>query len=176
MTQTSKEYAEALFELAVRDNTVAEVSDALKLIGQTLDENPEYRAMLASPAIGKEARLASLDQAFGDQVPKTVLALLRMMISKGHVSSLNGMFRAYEELAREHRGETVAQVTSAVRLTDGEAERLKARLEKTIGRKVILSLSVDPSLLGGIRVEADGRVIDGTIRNKLNQIKEVMDS
>lgn len=176
MTQTSKEYAEALFELALGDGRVAEVSEALKLVETSLAETPGYREMLASPAIGKDERLASLDAVFGDQVPKIVLALLRMMVSRGHISSLDGMFRAYEELAREQRGETVARVTSAVALTEDEASRLKEKLEKKTGRKVTLSLSVDPSLLGGIRVETDGRVIDGTVRNKLNQIKEVMDS
>ena len=84
------------------------------------------------------------------------------------------MARDYEELARGYRGESMAVVTSAVELKEAETVALRAKLEKKLGRKVTLQCRVDPELIGGIRVEVDGRVIDGSIRNKLEEIKEVM--
>ena len=174
MTTTSKEYAEALFELAVQDEVTRETSEGLETVVSALLQMPDYRALLASPAITKEERLAALDAAFRGKIPDILLAILRMMISRGHVSALTGMARDYEELARGYRGESMAVVTSAVELKEAETVALRAKLEKKLGRKVTLQCRVDPELIGGIRVEVDGRVIDGSIRTKLEQMREVM--
>ena len=174
MTTTSREYAEALFELAVQGGVTKETSEGLETVVSALLQQPDYRALLASPAIGKEERLAALDTAFRGKIPEILLAILRMMVSRGHVSALTGMARDYEELARGYRGESVAVVTSAVPLKEAETVALRAKLEKKLGRQVILQCRVDPALIGGVRVDVDGRVIDGSIRNKLEEIKEVM--
>ena len=176
MTTTSREYAEALFELAVQGNETKETSEGLETVVSALLQTPDYRAMLASPAISKEERLNALDSAFRGKIPDILLAILRMMISRGHVSALNGMARDYEELARGYRGESVAVVTSAVPLKEAETVALRAKLEKKLSKTVIIQFRVDPELIGGIRVEVDGRVIDGSIRNKLDEIKEVMNA
>ena len=176
MTTTSREYAEALFELAVQAGLTKETSDGLETVISALLQTPAYRALLASPAIAKEERLNALDQTFRGKIPDILLAILRMMVSRGNVSALNGMARDYEELARGYRGESMAVVTSAVELKEAETVALRAKLEKKLGRKVTLQCRVDPELIGGIRVEVDGRVIDGSIRNKLEEIKEVMNA
>ena len=176
MTTTSREYAEALFELAVQGGVTKETSEGLETVVSALLQQPDYRALLASPAIGKEERLTALDTAFRGKIPEILLAILRMMVSRGHVSALTGMARDYEELARGYRGESVAVVTSAVPLKEAETVALRAKLEKKLGRQVILQCRVDPALIGGVRVDVDGRVIDGSIRNKLEEIKEVMNA
>ncbi len=176
MTTTSREYAEALFELAAQAGVTEETSEGLETVVSAMLQTPEYRALLASPAIGKEERLAALDGAFRGKIPDVLLAILRMMVSRGQVSALNGMARDYEELARGYRGESIAVVTSAVPLKEAETVALRAKLEKKLGRKIILRCAVNPALIGGVRVEVDGRVIDGSIRNKLDEIKEVMNA
>ena len=176
MTTTSREYAAALFELAVQAGVTKETSEGLETVVSALMQTPAYRALLASPAIGKEERLAALDTAFRGKIPDILLAILRMMVSRGHISSINGMARDYEELARGYRGESMAVVTSAVPLKEAETVALRAKLEKRLGRQVVLQCRVNPDLIGGIRVEVDGRVIDGSIRNKLEEIKEVMNA
>jgi len=174
MTTTSKEYAEALFELAVQGGVTKETSEGVETVISALLQTPEYRALLSSPAITKEERLKALDETFRGKIPVILLAILRMMVSRGHVSALDGMARDYEELARGYRGESLAIVKSAVPLKESETVVLRAKLVKKLGRDVILRCVTDPSLIGGVRVEVDGRVIDGSIRNKLEEIKEVM--
>ena len=174
MTTTSREYAEALFELAVQAGLTKETSEGVETVISALLQTPAYRALLASPAIPKEERLNALDSTFRGKIPDILLAILRMMVSRGHVSALNGMARDYDELARGYRGESIAVVTSAVELKEAETVALRAKLEKKLNRKVILQCRVNPELIGGIRVEVDGRIIDGSIRNKLEEIKEVM--
>ena len=176
MTTTSREYAEALFELAVQGDVTKETSEGLETVVSALMQTPDYRALLASPAITKEERLAALDATFRGKIPDILLAILRMMVSRGHISALNGMYRDYEELARGYRGESMAVVRSAVPLKEAEAVALRAKLEKKLARRITLQCVEDPALIGGIRVEVDGRVIDGSIRNKLDEIKEVMNA
>ncbi len=174
MTTTSKEYAEALFELAAGENVLEETSDGLVTVISALEQTPEYRKLLASAAIGKAERLQALDDAFAGKIPKVLMGVLRMMISRGHIGGLDRMAREFEELSRQYRGETVARVLSAVPLKEAEAVAIRTELEKRFGRLITLRCEVDPRLIGGVRVEAEGRVIDGSIRNKLEQIKDVM--
>ena len=176
MTTTSKEYAEALFELAAQQDLTKETSDGLETVISALLQTPAYRALLASPAIGKEDRLKALDETFRGKVPDILLGILRMMVSRGHVAALDGMARDYEELARSYRGESVAVVTSAVPLKEAETVVLREKLEKKFKRRIILHCQEDPGLLGGVRVVVDGRVIDGSLRNKLDEIKDVMNA
>ena len=174
MTTTSREYAEALFELAAEEKLVPETSEGLELVRAAVREEPGYLALLASPAIGKDARLSALDGAFRGRIPEILLGVLRMMTARGHVSELTDMAREFEELAREYRGEAEARVTSAVALSEEKQEKLKAGLEKKFRRQVTLRCEVDPALIGGVRVEMEGSVIDGSLKNRLDQIKEVM--
>ena len=174
MTTTSKEYAEALFELAAGENLLEETSDGLVTVISALEQTPEYRSLLASAAIGKADRMNALDEAFRGKIPNVLLGVLRMMVSRGNIGSLDAVARAFGEMSRQYRGESVARVISAVRLKESEAVALRAELEKRFARKITLSCETDPALIGGVRVEIDGRVIDGSIRNKLEQIKDVM--
>ncbi len=176
MTQTSREYAEALFELALGEDNVAEVAAGLETVEQEMTENPGYLSMLASPAISRENRTKALEEAFGDRIPRTVTALLKMMVSRGHAREIGEMTEIWRELLRDHRGESTARVVSAVPLTEKQQQALQQKLEKKFSRKMVLVCHVDPALLGGIRVETEGRVLDGTLQSRLQQIKEVMDS
>ena len=173
-TAISKEYAEALFELAAGENLLRETSDGLVTVLSALRQTPEYRQLLSSAAIGRKERMQALDDAFQGKVPNVLMGVLRMMIARGHISSLEEMAREYEELSREYRGESVALVTSAVELKEAEAVAIRKELERRFGRTIVLRCQVDPALIGGVRVEVEGRVIDGSIRNKLAQIKDVM--
>ena len=176
MTHTSREYAEALFGLAADAGQTEAFADGLTLVEEQLDENPGFTDMLASPAISREERADALSRAFEGKIPLGELIWLRMMVSRGHARRLRETFACFRELARERRGESTARVTSAVALTEDEAERLRAKLEERFGKKMILERAVDPALLGGIRVETEGRVLDGSLRTRLQEIKEVMDS
>ncbi len=176
MTQTSREYAEALFELALGEGNTAEVAAGLDLVEQEMKANPGYLSMLASPAISRENRLKALEDAFGEQVPRTVTELLKMMVSRGHAREIGQMIIIWRDLMRDHRGESTARVFSAVPLTESQQHVLQLKLEKMFSRKMVLLCQVDPALLGGIRVETEGRVLDGTLLSRLQHIKEVMDS
>ena len=176
MTHTSREYAEALYQLAAEEGKTGEYAAALEEVEAAFAAEPGVLNLLASPAISREERMNSLSEAFEGRIPLSMLVLLRMMVYRGHARSIPEMIRNYRDLAREQRGETVARVASAVPLTEKQLEALRAGLEKRFGKKMELVCEVDPALMGGIRVETEGRVLDGTLRTRLQEIKEVMES
>lgn len=174
MTETSKAYADALFSLAMEQGEDDTTLDALHLVQETLNEAPDTLAMLASPAIPKDERLQVIEKAYGGRVPERVVSFLQVMCAHGHIREVPDAIRAYEELHNAAVKLSTAQVTSAVPLTDQEKADLQASLEKKLGRSIRMECSVDEALLGGLVIRVDGRVIDGSLKHRLHEIKEVM--
>ena len=175
MNHTSREYAEALFELALEEDRASEFAEGLDLVEEAIGENPGFLNLLVSPAIPRQERMESLSRAFQERIPMSECLLLRLMVSRGYARHIPEMITCYRDLEREHRGESLARVTTAAAMTEEETEQLRQTLEAKVGRRMILDVKVDPSLIGGVRVETEGRVLDGSIRARLQEIKEVMD-
>lgn len=176
MTTTSKDYADALFSLAVEEGTLEEMLPALRLVKDTLAGDQEAVDMLASPAIPKDERIAVIDAAFAGNLPEHVLSFLKVLCGNGYIRCLNECVDEFEELYRAAKNLSTAYVTSAVPLTEADCAALKAKLEKRLHRSITLECSVDASLLGGLVVRVDGKVLDGSIRHRLDEIKEVMNT
>ena len=174
MTDTSKSYADALFSLALETNTVVETLMTLKELRDGLYATEGAIDLLASPSIPKDERCAVLEKAFGDVQPAHVLSFVGVLVQHGHIRELNDCLEAYTQLHDEHSKLSTAYVTSAVALTDGEKDKLIEKLSRKFGRTIHLECAVDPSLLGGLVVQVDGKVIDGSLKHRLQEIKEVM--
>ena len=174
MTEMSKSYADALFSLALETNTVFETLMTLKAMRDGLSGTEGALDLLASPAIPKDERCAVLEKAFGDVQPEHVMSFVGVLVQHGHIRELNDCVEAYTALHDEHARLSTAYLTSAVELTEGEKAKLIEKLSRKLGRTIHLECAVDPSLLGGLIVNVDGKVIDGSLRNKLQEIKEVM--
>lgn len=174
MTEMSKSYADALFSLALETNTVFETLMTLKEVRDGLYATEGALDLLASPSIPKDERCAVLEKAFGDVQPEHVMSFVGVLVQHGHIRELNDCVEAYTALHDEHARLSTAYVTSAVELTEGEKAKLIEKLSQKLGRTIHLECAVDPSLLGGLVVNVDGKVIDGSLRSKLQEIKEVM--
>ncbi len=174
MTETSKSYADALFSLAMETDTVAEPIAALKEVRDGLTATEGALDLLASPSIPKDERCAVLEKAFGYIQPEHVLSFVGVLTQHGHIRELDDCLTAYRELHDAASRLSTAYVTSAVELTDGEKAELTEKLSRKFNRTVRLECAVDPSLLGGLVVRVDSKVIDGSLKHRLQQIKEVM--
>lgn len=174
MTQTSKEYAAALFLLAKETGMEKEISDALAGVLQVFRDNPDYIELLAAPGIPKRERAGAVEQALTGAVPEYVVSFIQMLCERGHIRSLEACVREYERLVQESKHISTAQVVSAVPLTEEEKERLERKLQALSGHSVILECSLDESLMGGLVVQMDGRVLDGSLKHRLHEVKEVM--
>jgi len=176
MNDAPKEYGTALFSLALEENSKEEYFNALKTVKSLFDENEEYLDMLSSPALSVGARLEALNEAFEKAVPENVLSFLKLLCEKGRIAQLNEAINEYFELYNASEKIIDATVTSATDLSDDEKCRLIAKLEKTHSCKINPEYITDPSLIGGITVELDGKILDGSIRQKLREVKEVINS
>ena len=174
MTDTSKSYADALFSLALETNTVFETLMALKEMRIGIYATEGAIDLLASPSIPKDERCAVLEKAFGDVQPEHVMSFVGVLVQHGHIRELDDCLEAYTQLHDEHCKLSIAHVTSAVALHEGEKAALIEKLSRKLGRTIHLECAVDPSLLGGLVVQVDGKVIDGSLKHRLQEIKEVM--
>lgn len=174
MTDLSREYAEALFALATETDQTKEYLDALDTAAALLEDNAEYVELLACPAIPRDERDTLLEQALGSVLPEQVLAFIQLLCAHGRIRSLADCIAQYRLLYQTAVAMSTAQVTSAVPLTEQEKEQLAAALTARMGRTVTLECAVDESLLGGLSVTIDGKVLDGSLRRRLHAVKEVM--
>ena len=174
MTDIGREYATALFSLALEENSKNEYYDALVTVKTAFDSAPEYIEFLASPSIPVGERCAALSEAFGEVLPENVLSFLQLLTEKGHARSFSESVSEYKKLLDESERISIAKVTSAFALSETEKNNIKAKLEKVSGNRVNLECTVDEKLLGGIVVEMDGKVMDGSLRHRLSEVKDVM--
>lgn len=174
MTQTNKEYAEALFTLAVENNMLENYSEALQIIKNSVQENPDYTLFLDSPAVPLSERLAAVDAAFEKDFHEYIVSFLKLLCENGRIRELINCIDEFDELKRLASNITTATVYSAVELTDSAKEKLITKLEAMSGKTVEAVYVIDSSVLGGIKIEIDGKTIDGSVTNNLKRIKGVM--
>ena len=175
MAQISKEYAAALFALACEQGSEQDVLVALEEAQQVFSEHVEYMELLSSPAVPLAERVQAVEQAFGAYLPDQVVCFIQLLCEKARIRSYADCVEEYRRLLHLRQSVVMAKVTSAVALTEAEIASLKQKLERNSGNTVTLECSVDPELLGGVVVEMNGRVMDGSLRHRLREVKEVMD-
>ena len=174
MTEISKEYSEALFSLACEYGSVDETLSALETVAETFDAQPEYLALLSSPSVPLGARTEAIEQAFGGILPEHAVSFLQLLCEKRRIGAFYECLKEYRALVNARGAVVTATITSAVALTEEELSALKQKLEKLSGKTVITECHTDPSIMGGVIVEMDGTVIDGSVRHRLRELKEVM--
>ena len=174
MSTVAREYAEALFLLACEENAEKEIGESLSAICRIFDGSPEYKELLSSPAVPVPERAAIIDEAFRGSLPEHTVSFLQLLSEKGRMELIEECAEEYRKLAENKRASSEATVTSAVALTESEIAALKAKLEKISGKTVSLNFCVDAEIMGGIIVEMDGKVMDGSIRHRLQELKDVM--
>ena len=173
MTEMSKEYAAALFALACEEQAEQQIAAALEHVLAAWQENPTYEELLASPAIPLSERQALIEQAFAF-APQHAVTMIKLLCERGRIRILPDCVEEYRRLLQQRQSLAIARVTSAVELTEEEKAALAIKLQTYGSRNVVLDCTVDPSLIGGIVVEMDGRRIDGSVRHRLQQVKEVI--
>ena len=168
-------YASALFELADSQKQLDAVAADLATLRRMLDESADLRRLVASPVIGRDAQgkaMAALLEATG--ASSLVRRFLGVVCQNGRLRDLPGMIAAFlAELARR-RGETAADVVSALPLSEAQTEALSETLRRLVGSKVSVNARVDADLLGGLVVKVGSRMFDSSIRTKLQRLRLAM--
>ena len=166
----ARRYAEAAFEIGQRDGTVETWRRELDLAAAVLAD-PTVATGLDNPAVPTDRRAAALADAIGGSISRPVLNLIVMMLRRGRIEALPRVAAEFRRLDDQLNGLIHAHATSAASLEPSEVSALIARLEQMTGGRVELDLTVDPSLLGGLVVRVGDRLIDGSVRGRLERLR-----
>ena len=172
MTTVSNEYGGALFLLASSEDISETVLDSLNTAAAVFRENPEYIDFLRAPNIPFEERLSAISSAFDGKVHKYVSSFIKLLTEKGHIKEFFACISEYKKRYDAYLGISRARVTSAVKLSDKKIKALQNKLEVLTGHKVVMDCEVQKELLGGIVVRIDGKILDGSLKARIEGIRE----
>ncbi len=169
-------YATALFELARDEKSVDAVKADLDALDAMMTESPDLLRLVRSPVFGAEeqgkALAAVLDKA---GIKGLAYNFLLLVASNRRLFAVRDMIRGFRALVAKHKGEVTAEVTVAEKLSDAHLDALKNALKSVTGGKAVdLNVKVDPAIIGGITVKLGSRMVDSSLRTKLNSIKHAM--
>jgi F-type H+-transporting ATPase subunit delta len=168
-------YATAVFELAMEERALETLTSDLATLKKLLGASPELARLVRSPIMSREDQAKAMDAILG-QARATPLTrkLVLLLAQKRRLYMLADVIGAFEALLARHRGEIAAEVTSARALSDAEAAELKRVLKDRLGREPLLTAHVDPKLLGGLVLRVGSRMIDSSLRTKLDALRAAM--
>ena len=166
----ARRYAEAAFQVALRDGTLAEWRSQLDAAASVVSDDRVVK-VLANPAIPVERRAAVLTDLLGERASGPVQNLIQLLLRRGRIEALPLVAVEFRRLDDDRQGITHATATTAAALTPDEVGALTERLERSTGRRVALDVEVDPSLLGGLVVRVGDRMIDGSVRGRLERLR-----
>jgi F-type H+-transporting ATPase subunit delta len=167
-------YAEALFAVARAEGILGEVEDELFRFSQTLQGNDELRDALTDAGIPAARRQQIVEDLLGGKASPTTAALVSMVVGTGRARDLPTIIERLVEMSAAEANKEVAEVRSAVPLTDNQRDRLAKALEDATGKQIEIKVVVDPSVLGGIVAQVGDTVIDGSVRRRLDQLKNAL--
>lgn len=170
MTQTSRLYGGSLYDLAAEEQLTDIYLEEMQAIRGIFRENPEYLQLLSEPSLAKEERLGLIDAAFSNQAQPYLVNFLKLLCEKGLLREFAGCTEEFTRRNNQEHGIAEALVTSAVELSKEQTEALKARLEKISGKQISLTCRVDPSVVAGLRVELEGKQLDGTVQGRISEL------
>lgn len=165
-------YAEGLFRVLQSEDQLDRVEDELYNFGKILDSSHELKQALADSSLSTADRVRILEELLGGRVSPSTLGLLTFIVAQDRARQLPQILSELSGLAAEAKKRVIAEVRSAVPLDDEQRQRLSRVLGDATGKQVELKVLVDPSVLGGIYAKVGDTVIDGSVRRRLEQLKE----
>lgn len=168
-------YATALFDLASEANAIDAVKADLERFDAMIAESADLTRLVRSPVFSADEQLQALGAVL-DRAGIGGLAarFLKLVTSNRRLFAVRDMIRGFRELVAQHKGEATAEITVAEKLKDEHVEALRAALKSVSGKDVDLDIKIDPAIIGGLVVKLGSRMVDTSLRTKLNAIKHAM--
>lgn len=174
MTQIGNVYGESLYELAKDENLAAELSSQLKVLKESFSQEPDFQRLLSTPSLTKAERCQILDNSFRGTVHPYVLNFLKILTEKGYMRYFSDCCDAYAARFNQDNGILPVTAVTAVALSNAQAEKLTAKLSAITGKHVELLNRIDPSCLGGVRLDYDGQRLDDTVSHRMETIRDML--
>jgi F-type H+-transporting ATPase subunit delta len=165
-------YAEGLFKVVEAEGDLDRVEDELYRFGKLLESNHELRQALSDQNVNHSTRVKVLEDLLADKVSPHTLGMLTFIVAQDRARQLPAILEELSSIAASARQSVLAEVRSAVPLDQEQRDQLQDALSKATGKKVEIKVLIDPSVIGGIHARIGDTVIDGTVRRRLEQLKE----
>lgn len=171
LSEIAEPYAQALMSVAQSNNVVDQIGEDTKSLQTLLSEAEDLRVLIASPIIDANRKKAVLRQVLGEQVHPFTLNFMLLLVDRGRIMLLPEVCEQFQTLLRQLRQTVLAEVTSAIELTDEQKEAIKQKVMATVqASQVELATQVDPELLGGVIIKVGSQIIDASLRGQLRRI------
>ncbi len=174
MTQTGIVYGQAMYDLARSENLADTVLNQLAVLRQSFEAEPDFIRLLSSPALSKDERCQIIDTSFRGKIQPYVLNFLKILTEKGYMRHFSDCCITYRDCYNRDNGILPVKAVAAVPLTDDQQQRLTQKLSAITGKTIELSLRVDPDVLGGIRLDYDGKRLDDTVAHRLDAVRNAL--
>jgi F-type H+-transporting ATPase subunit delta len=165
-------YSKALFEFALEESKVESVTEEFNFLIETFKAYPELYELFKTPKLSVDERKKVISDIFSEKLSAEMMNFMSIVLDKQRTGDLYDVHKKFTELLDAHYGILPAIVHSANPLDDSEIDQLIEQLRKLTGKEIRLSTVVDPEVIGGLRIRVGDKVIDGSIRNKLDLMKE----
>lgn len=176
MTGAGSVYGEALYELARSEKLSEELLSELSALDDSFRQEPAFLRLLSAHNLSKQERCAILDGCFGGKVHPFVLNFLKILTETGHIRRFSDCCIAYRERYNADNGILPVTAVTALPLSGEQTEKLTQRLTSLTGKTVRLINRVDPEVLGGVRLDYDGKRLDDTLSHRLRSVRERLKS
>ncbi|MBR5109463.1 MAG: ATP synthase F1 subunit delta [Clostridia bacterium] len=174
MTDFGREYGEGLYALCAEEKIERDVLQEMRTLKSVLRENADFIRLLGNMTLSKQERVGIVDAAFKSSVHEYVLSFLKILVERGAAHTFAECADAFEAVYNREHGVVEAQATVAQPLNEDQRKKLVARLEAMTGREVVVKEKIDPSVLGGVLLQMDGKRYDNTVLHRLNAIRQAM--
>lgn len=172
MTERIDSYASAVAAVAGAEGALESVADEMHQFARALERNDDLRTTLADRAIPAARRLGVVSDVLGDRAHPVTANLISMIVGGDRGGDLAAIADSVVAQAAASRGQEVAEVRSAVSLSDDQVSRLATALARAVGGPVDVKVTVDPSIMGGIVAQIGDTIIDGSVKTRLDKLKE----
>lgn len=175
MTQVGSVYGQALYDLAKSEGLDEAIWQELRVLNHCFStEEPDFIKLLSTPNLSKEQRCQILDDCFRDKIQPYLLNFLKILTEKGYMRYFSHCCEAYRQLYCQDHNILTVNATAAVALTSQQIQRLTQKLMTITGKNIDLNVHVDPSVMGGIRLDYDGKQLDDTLQHRLDDISKLL--
>lgn len=171
-----KVYADALFELAVEDNTLDTVAEEMEAVAGIMNENSDFLKLLSAPTVSDKDKKSMLSKAFEGRISDTVFNFINVLCDNGRIKYLIAISQQFKDMYNDKNGILEVTVTTTMPLSDNLREKLVLKLEKISSKKIQLVEKIDTSIMGGIVLNYNNTQIDASVKKRLDTMRQQIDS
>ena len=174
MTGVGSVYGEALYTLAREEGLSETILQQLKVLDDCFTDQPDFIRLLGAPNLPKAERCQILDDSFRNKIQPYLLNFLKILTEKGYMRYFPDCVKTYRELYNRDNGILPVTAVTAVPMTEKQTAALTMKLQQITGKRIELAAKLDPNVLGGIRLDYDGKRVDDTVAHRMDAVRNML--